>query len=125
MPHPDDPRPAAQIAVAERFDRVGQVTPDCIRRLLEAPSAEFLVDVGHAEVEEFHRNAALTDIGADEVGAVGNGLEQRGRAAALRREESGLGDEALGDQVGNDVRRRTRTQPVLRSDLSACGASGR
>ena len=119
------PSASGRVALAERLDRIGQVATDRIRRLLEAPSAELLVDAGHAEVEEFHRDAALTDVGADEVGAVGDGLEQRGRAAALRGEQSGLGDEALGDEVGDDVRRGCRRQSARRSDLGTCGAAGR
>lgn len=62
------------------------------------------------EVEQLHAYACLADVDAGEVAAVRGDAQERARPAAVGVDRTGLLQEAVGDEFGDDVADRPRAE---------------
>jgi hypothetical protein len=91
-------------------------------RRIRARLGQWVVDRGqplHAEIEELHLDAGLTDVDADHGGVARIHPQQHPWPAAVRLDQPGLGDQPVVDQLRGDVADRRGAQAEVRAELVA------
>ena len=94
---------------------------DVVALLFQGPlgAGEF----GEGEVEQLDTHPGLADVDADHVAGAGCHAQQGAGAAAVGVDAAGLLDQAVGDQVRDDVADRAGAQPGHRAELEAAEGS--
>jgi hypothetical protein len=78
----------------------------------------------HGQVEQLHPDPGLADIDADHVAAIRVDVEQHARPSAIGVLRAGLGDDAVLEQLTDDIGDRRGAQPSRGTEiLAATGAA--
>jgi hypothetical protein len=92
--------------VVDLRDHRGRVGPGRRKRMVRGGQRP------HRQVEHLDPGAGLADVHTDHVGVAGVDPQQRARPAAVGVDQAGLDDQALLDELTDDVAHRALTQPA-------------